>query len=104
MSKVETDEMPLLEERLSDSNTQLCYLMDFVTLSPLDMELHTKTIHWLQRMPSIFKEHQQIISEKTEQYQRDLKVGASTVYINLLTHWSVDWNLNDPLHQNCRAK
>ena len=86
MSKVEANEMLLLEQRLADSNTQLCYLMDFVTLSPLDMELHTKTIKWLQRMPSIFKENQQIISEKTEQYQRDLKVCASTVYVNLMTH------------------
>ncbi|XP_030285119.1 dynein heavy chain 7, axonemal isoform X1 [Sparus aurata] len=88
MSKVETDEMPLLEERLSDSNTQLCYLMDFVTLSPLDMELHTKTIHWLQRMPSIFKEHQQIISEKTEQYQRDLKM-CRDLFVEELESYSV---------------
>uniref|UniRef100_A0A671W0U7 Dynein axonemal heavy chain 7 n=1 Tax=Sparus aurata TaxID=8175 RepID=A0A671W0U7_SPAAU len=86
--KVETDEMPLLEERLSDSNTQLCYLMDFVTLSPLDMELHTKTIHWLQRMPSIFKEHQQIISEKTEQYQRDLKM-CRDLFVEELESYSV---------------
>lgn len=70
MNKVEITEMPLLEQRLTDSNTQLCFLMDFVTLSPLDMELNTQTIQWLKRMPSIFKEHKQIVTGKTEQYQR----------------------------------
>lgn len=76
--------MPLLEERLADSNTQLCFLMDFVSLSPSDMELNKQTIQWLKRMPSIFKEHQQIITEKTEQYQSGLKVFVSTLSINLL--------------------
>ncbi|XP_034417782.1 dynein heavy chain 7, axonemal [Cyclopterus lumpus] len=74
ISKVETTEMPLLEQRLADSTTQLCFLMDFVTLSPLDMELNARSFQWLERMPSIFKEHQQIITEKTEQYQGGLKL------------------------------
>ncbi|XP_026231920.1 dynein heavy chain 7, axonemal isoform X2 [Anabas testudineus] len=74
MNKVETAEMPLLEQRLADSNTQLCFLMDFVTLSPLDMKLNAKTIQWFKRMPSIFKEQRRIISEKTEQYQSALKL------------------------------
>uniref|UniRef100_A0A3B4YVU2 Dynein axonemal heavy chain 7 n=1 Tax=Seriola lalandi dorsalis TaxID=1841481 RepID=A0A3B4YVU2_SERLL len=74
MNKVETTELPMLEQRLADSNTQLCFLMDFVTLSPMDMKLNTETIQWVKRMPSIFKEHQQIITEKTEQYQSGLKL------------------------------
>ncbi|XP_074514231.1 dynein axonemal heavy chain 7 isoform X2 [Sebastes fasciatus] len=74
MNKLETTEMPLFEQRLADSNTQLCFLMDFVTLSPSDMELNTQTFQWLKRMPSIFKEHRQIVTEKTEQYQGGLKL------------------------------
>ncbi|XP_028992896.1 dynein axonemal heavy chain 7 [Betta splendens] len=74
INKVETTEMPLLERRLADSNTQLCFLMDFATLSPLDMKLNAETIQWFRRMPSIFKEHQQIITEKTKQYQSALKL------------------------------
>ncbi|XP_031730848.1 dynein heavy chain 7, axonemal isoform X1 [Anarrhichthys ocellatus] len=74
ISKVETTEMPLLAQRLADSSAQLCSLMDFVNLAPLDMELNTQTFQWHKRMPSIFKEHQQIITEKTEQYQSDLKL------------------------------
>ncbi|KAK9537950.1 hypothetical protein VZT92_005520 [Zoarces viviparus] len=74
ISKVETKEMPLLVQRLSDSRAQLCSLMDFVTLAPLEMELNTETFQWQNRLPSIFEENQQIIAEKTEQYQSDLKL------------------------------
>uniref|UniRef100_UPI0037E73D97 dynein axonemal heavy chain 7 n=1 Tax=Semicossyphus pulcher TaxID=241346 RepID=UPI0037E73D97 len=74
MKKVETTEMPSLKKRLADSNTQLCFLMDFVTLSPLDMQRNAQTIQWLKRMPSIFREHRKIITEKTEQYQSGLKL------------------------------
>ncbi|XP_014909460.1 dynein heavy chain 7, axonemal [Poecilia latipinna] len=70
---IETD-MPVLEQRLADSNKQLCDLMDFVTLSPEDLELNTRTVHWFQRMPAVFEEHQQIIDEKTELYQNALKL------------------------------
>lgn len=64
----------MLEQRLADSNKQLCDLMDFVTLSPDDLELNARTVHWFQRMPAVFEEHQQIIDEKTELYQNALKV------------------------------
>lgn len=66
--------MPLLQQRLADSATQLCFLVEFATLSTLDMELNTKTIQWFKRMPSIFEGHQQIVSKMTEQYQSGLKV------------------------------
>lgn len=74
ITKVETTEMPLLQQRLADSATQLCFLVEFATLSTLDMKLNTKTIQWFKRMPSIFEEHQQIVSKMTEQYQNGLKV------------------------------
>lgn len=87
MSKVEVTEMPLLEKRLTESHEQLCFLMDFVTLSPLDLEFNTETIQWFRRMPSIFMEHQRIITEKTEQYQNGLQVCVSALlyqFIDLL--------------------
>ncbi|XP_063744092.1 dynein axonemal heavy chain 7 [Eleginops maclovinus] len=74
MSKMQTSELPLLEQRLTDSNTQLCFLMDFITLSPSDMELNTQTVQWFKRMPSIIREHRQIITEKTAQYQSGLQL------------------------------
>ncbi|XP_030613861.1 dynein heavy chain 7, axonemal isoform X2 [Archocentrus centrarchus] len=74
INKVETTEMPLLQQRLADSITQSCFLVEFVTLSPLDMEHNAETIQWFQRMPSIFQEHGQIVTEKTEQFQSGLKL------------------------------
>lgn len=66
--------MPLLMQRLTESNSQLCFLIDFVTLSPLDMKLNRETMEWPKRMPSVFKQHRQIVAEKTRQYQSGLKV------------------------------
>nr|XP_057937248.1 dynein axonemal heavy chain 7 isoform X2 [Doryrhamphus excisus] len=74
VNKVKTTDLPQLEQRLSNSNMQLCSLIDFVSLSPSDMELNRKTIQWLRRLPSIFEDHQQIVSEKTTQYQNSLKL------------------------------
>ncbi|XP_029968156.1 dynein heavy chain 7, axonemal-like [Salarias fasciatus] len=74
IDKVKTTDMPLLEQRLAESNAHLCFLVDFVTLSPLDMELNSRTVQWFKRMPSVFKEHRQIVEEKTELYQRGLKL------------------------------
>ncbi|KAM3608317.1 uncharacterized protein V6R79_023014 [Siganus canaliculatus] len=74
MHKVESKEMPLLKERLAESIIRLSSFMEFVTLSPLDVELNKQTIQWFNRMPSIFMENHQIIAEKSEQFQRDLKM------------------------------
>ncbi|XP_024258908.2 dynein axonemal heavy chain 7 isoform X2 [Oncorhynchus tshawytscha] len=74
VDKVEATEMPLLETKLSESKTRLCFLVDYVTFSPLDMRLNRQTFQWHTRMPSIFEEHRQITREKTEQYQGGLKL------------------------------
>ncbi|KAM3849660.1 dynein axonemal heavy chain 7 [Diretmus argenteus] len=74
VNQVETTQIPLLERRLSDSSTQLCFLIDSVTLSPEDMLLNRQTFQWYQRMPSIFEEHRQIVKDKTEQFQNALKL------------------------------
>lgn len=66
--------MPLLEQKLEDSNNQLCFLMKFATLSALDTKLNADTIQWFNRMPLFFNKHHQIISEKTTQYQSGLQV------------------------------
>lgn len=75
MDKVEATEMPLLETKLSESKTRLCFLVDYVTFSPVDMRLNRQTFQWHTRMPSIFEEHRQITRDKTEQYQGGLKVS-----------------------------
>ncbi|CAL8240697.1 unnamed protein product [Merluccius merluccius] len=74
VSTVEADDMPLLEQRLAESNARLCFLVDYVTLSPADITLNRVTAQWHMRMPTVFQDHQQIVAEKTEQYQAGLKL------------------------------
>ncbi|XP_036417740.1 dynein heavy chain 7, axonemal [Colossoma macropomum] len=74
VDKVEAEEMPKLELKLKDSNTRLCFLVDYVMFSRMDMELNRQTFQWHMRMPSVFDEHRQIIKEKTVQFQDGLKL------------------------------
>ena len=84
VSKVEADDMPLLEQRLAESNARLCFLVDYVTLSPADITLNRVTAQWHMRMPAVFQDHQQMVAEKTEQYQAGLKVSAGALFMCFL--------------------
>lgn len=74
MAKVEEEEILQLEIKLQESNNRLCFLVDYVTFSPTDIQLNSKTFQCHARMPSIFDQHRQIIKEKTGQFQDGLKV------------------------------
>ncbi|XP_029937135.1 dynein heavy chain 7, axonemal [Myripristis murdjan] len=87
VNTVETTEMPLLEQRLRDLNSQLWLLMEYIMLSPEDMELNNQTILWYSRMPSIFEKHREIIKDKTEQYQSSLKLRC-TCFVEVLESYS----------------
>ncbi|KAA0715776.1 Dynein heavy chain 7, axonemal [Triplophysa tibetana] len=73
VEKVETKEMPLLELKLHESNSQLCFLVDYVTFSLTDTRLNSETFQSHARMPAVFDQHRQIIKEKTGQFQDGLK-------------------------------
>uniref|UniRef100_A0A3P8WKL1 Dynein axonemal heavy chain 7 n=1 Tax=Cynoglossus semilaevis TaxID=244447 RepID=A0A3P8WKL1_CYNSE len=73
VDQVKTSEMNLLEQRLTDSVTRLCFLVDHTALSPLHTRLNAQTIQWFRRMPSIFNEHQQIVDNKAQQFQVSLQ-------------------------------
>ncbi len=72
--KVEAEEMPQLETKLQESNSRLCFLVDYVTFSLTDIQLNSKTFQCHARMPSVFDQHREIIKEKTNQFQNGLKV------------------------------
>ncbi|KAL7881400.1 hypothetical protein AOLI_G00082480 [Acnodon oligacanthus] len=74
VEKVEAEEMPKLALKLMDSNARLCFLVDYVMFSRMDMQLNRQTFQWHMRMPSVFDEHRQIIKEKTVQFQDGLKL------------------------------
>nr|XP_055071765.1 dynein axonemal heavy chain 7 [Misgurnus anguillicaudatus] len=74
VKKAETEEMPQLELKLRESNSRLCFLVDYVTFSLTDIQLNSKTFQSHTRMPSVFDQHRQIIKEKTGLFQDGLKL------------------------------
>ncbi|XP_025904004.1 dynein heavy chain 7, axonemal [Nothoprocta perdicaria] len=74
IQKVETSDMPELEQKLVDAVHCLAFLIDYVNLSPADTRLNNSVFQWYARMPDIFEEHKKIIEEKTEQFQEGLKL------------------------------
>ncbi|XP_068804373.1 dynein axonemal heavy chain 7 isoform X1 [Struthio camelus] len=74
IQKVETCDMPELEQRLVDSVHCLAFLIEYVHFSAADIRLNNNVFQWYARMPDIFEEHKKIIEEKTEQFQEGLKV------------------------------
>uniref|UniRef100_A0A8B9LG94 Dynein, axonemal, heavy chain 7 n=1 Tax=Astyanax mexicanus TaxID=7994 RepID=A0A8B9LG94_ASTMX len=62
------------DELSEDSKTRLFFLIENVMFKPTDMRLNTDVFKWQKRMPSVFEEHRGIATEKTEQFQKGLKV------------------------------
>lgn len=74
MEKIEAEEIPQLEIKLQESNSRLCFLVDYVTFSLTDIQLNSRTFQRHAQMPSVFDQHRQIIKQKTAQFQDGLKV------------------------------
>lgn len=74
MVKIEAEEMPQLEIKLQESNSRLCFLVDYVTFTVTDIQLNSMAFQRHAQMPSIFDKHRQIIKENTSQFQDGLKV------------------------------
>uniref|UniRef100_A0A8B9LFK1 Dynein axonemal heavy chain 7 n=1 Tax=Astyanax mexicanus TaxID=7994 RepID=A0A8B9LFK1_ASTMX len=87
MEKVETKEMPMLELKLRDSKTRLFFLIENVMFKPTDMRLNTDVFKWQKRMPSVFEEHRGIATEKTEQFQKGLKLRCDR-FVEVLEKYS----------------
>lgn len=69
--------MPVFQQRLSDSNKQLCFLMDSVSLPPSHMKLNAQTNQLFERLPPVFEKHKHIMSTTIEQYQSGMKRSVS---------------------------
>ncbi|NWI17514.1 DYH7 protein, partial [Crypturellus soui] len=74
MQKVETHDMPELEQTLVDAVHGLAFLISYVNLSPADMRLNNSVFQCYARMPGIFEDHRKIVEEKTEEFQEGLKL------------------------------
>uniref|UniRef100_A0AAY4BTU9 EF-hand domain-containing protein n=1 Tax=Denticeps clupeoides TaxID=299321 RepID=A0AAY4BTU9_9TELE len=72
--KVKMEDMPILEKKLLESSTRMCFLSDYITFSTMDTNLNKQTIQWHGRMPTVFEEHHKIIKASTEQFQDGLEL------------------------------
>ncbi|KAK7169080.1 hypothetical protein R3I93_005162 [Phoxinus phoxinus] len=81
--KIEAEEMPQLEIKLQESNSRLCFLVDYVTFSLTDIQLNSMTFQRHAQMPSVFDKHRQIIKENTSQFQDGLKLRCERVLEDL---------------------
>ncbi|XP_076854479.1 dynein axonemal heavy chain 7 isoform X2 [Brachyhypopomus gauderio] len=74
VQKMEFEEVPRLEEGLREAKDCLCFLLDYVVLTPSHMHLNRQAFQWHARMPSVFDQHRQIAKDKTAQFQEGLKL------------------------------
>ncbi|XP_070569551.1 dynein axonemal heavy chain 7-like isoform X2 [Ptychodera flava] len=74
IEKVETETIHEMEKQLVQARDRLAFLADYASFSPAEMRLNNSTFQWNDRMPEIFNEHKQIVSDKRTQYEDGLKL------------------------------
>ena len=75
IEKVEDKEIFVLEQRMVDSMNRLKILIEHTTFTQSEIRLNAETFDWLTRMPSIFAEHKEIISQTRREAEDALKVS-----------------------------
>ncbi|XP_053363484.1 dynein axonemal heavy chain 7-like [Clarias gariepinus] len=68
INNVKTEEMPNLQLQLNDSIIRMSFLAGY-GFSALDINLNKKTFQWYMKMPSILSKHEEIVKEKTVEFQ-----------------------------------
>ena len=74
IEKVEEKDIFDLEQQMVESMTRLKFLIEHTTLTQSEMRLNAETFDWLSRMPSIFAEHKEIITQTRREAEEALKV------------------------------
>ena len=74
MEKVEDKDIYVLEQRMVESMNRLKILIEHTTFTQSEIRLNAETFDWLTRMPSIFAEHKDIISQTRREAEEALKV------------------------------
>lgn len=65
----------------------LIWLMDYTIYTPLEIKQNSKTFQWYMRMSSVFKQNQEIVEEKTVEYQELLKRRIEQFRRDLDVYW-----------------
>lgn len=61
--------------------------MDYTIYTPLEIKQNSKTFQWYMRMSSVFKQNQEIVDEKTVEYQELLKRRIEQFRRDLDVYW-----------------
>ena len=80
IEKVEEKDIFVLEQRMVDSMGRLKILIEHTTFTQSEIRLNAETFDWLTRMPSIFAEHKEIISQTRREAEEALKVSNVIVF------------------------
>lgn len=65
----------------------MLYLTDVTIFTPLEIKQNSTTVLWYLKMPTVFKEHRDIIAEKTIEYQESLKRKIELFRKDLDQYW-----------------
>lgn len=83
IEKVEEKDIFVLEQRMVDSMNRLKILIEHTTFTQSEMRLNAETFDWLTRMPTIFAEHKEIISQTRREAEEALKVNDVVSFLNV---------------------
>ena len=75
IDQVRAKEIDLLEERVLQARQRVTFLINHSSLSKTELHLNTETFNWFNRMPKIFEEHEEIISQSRREAEDGLKVS-----------------------------
>ncbi|XP_055588743.1 dynein axonemal heavy chain 7 isoform X2 [Uranotaenia lowii] len=85
--KMEETTIPDMEQRLKINLGHLLYLTDHTIFTPLEIKQNNNTFQWYMKMPQVFQDHKNIISEKTVEYQDSLKRRIESFRRDLELYW-----------------
>ncbi|XP_059609452.1 dynein axonemal heavy chain 7 [Phlebotomus argentipes] len=87
VQEMEENKIPEMEQKLRQNMKELLWLFDHTIFTPLEIKQNSLTFQWYLKMPSVFKEHKQIIVEKTLEYQESLRRRIETFRRDLEVYW-----------------
>uniref|UniRef100_A0A1B0D1E5 Uncharacterized protein n=1 Tax=Phlebotomus papatasi TaxID=29031 RepID=A0A1B0D1E5_PHLPP len=87
VQETEENKIPEMEQKLRQNMKELLWLFDHTIFTPLEIKQNSLTFQWYLKMPSVFKEHKQIITEKTLEYQESLRRRIETFRRDLEVYW-----------------
>ncbi|XP_055681851.1 dynein axonemal heavy chain 7 [Lutzomyia longipalpis] len=87
VQETEENKIPEMEQKLRQNMKELLWLFDHTIFTPLEIKQNSLTFQWYLKMPSVFKEHKQIIAEKTLEYQESLRRRIETFRRDLEVYW-----------------